>query len=119
ITMETESLYRVRWLVDSSVSDPNDVVQFRLRANQQEVWSNWCREVFSYNQHAPAAGSPKYYEITFDPSDYLRGASSPQIPLVQTPLVITFDILSFELFDDTSSWIYLDKATVEEVTISP
>lgn len=119
IIMETESLYRVRWLVDSSVTDPDDTVEFRLRANQQEVWSNWCREVYSYNQHAPAAGLPKWYELTFDPLDYTEGRYAPLIPLVETPLVLSFDILSFDPNDDTSSWIYLDRVVVEEVTVSP
>ncbi|MCD6385012.1 hypothetical protein J7M23_04465, partial [Candidatus Sumerlaeota bacterium] len=110
IQIEDGKWYRSLWMLGSSVSDPDLVPQFRLRVNQKVSWTSWMKVVNSYNQMAPSNTQYKQYELHFDP--IVQGNGDEMV-------VLSFDILSFDPGDDTTSWLYLDEVTVEELTSIP
>ncbi len=110
VTITDGTLYRATWQVGSSVSDADKAVQFRLRVNQRGSWQAWERIVNSFKQQAPCALQAKSYDVFFNP--LVTGTDDDDI-------VLSFDILSFETNDDTSSWLYLDSVNIEEVSLSP
>ncbi|MCD6386676.1 hypothetical protein J7M23_12995 [Candidatus Sumerlaeota bacterium] len=110
VSIEDGRLYRARFETRSSVRNPDDAVQFRLRVNQKGSWQGWNRVVNSYNQQAPSASEWKTYDVFFNPnvtdtSDNLA--------------VFSFDILSFSPADATTSWLFLESLRLEQVTITP
>lgn len=109
ITIQDNRIYGVWWQVASSVTDPDTCVQFRLRANQKGSWQSWDRIVNSNLQNAPTTGRRTYYFI-MNPD--VTGGSDNLV-------VLSFDILSFDPGDDTTSWLYLDMASVQDLSISP
>ncbi len=110
IPIEDDKIYQVIWLVSSSVSEPDSSLQFRLRINQPGSWQGWERIVNSYNQHAPSDISPLWYQVLFNPA---------VTDEVDDTIQLSFDLLSFDDADDTSSWIYLEEAIVQEVLLAP
>ncbi|MCD6385043.1 hypothetical protein J7M23_04620, partial [Candidatus Sumerlaeota bacterium] len=64
----------------------------------------------SNNQQAPSSTEWKTYDLFFNPD--VTGSSDNQV-------IFSFDILSFDPADDTSSWLYLENVIVEEVFITP
>jgi hypothetical protein len=110
VLLENNKLYRVRWDLESDVANPDDAVQFRLRANQIGAWSAWNRTVNSYLQASPSAGNPKRYDLFVTPA--VTGAYDDQ-------MILFFDLMSFDPTDSLSSWLYLDSVRVEEITVGP
>ncbi len=110
ILVNDEVIYCALFNVSSSVLDPDDAVQFRLRINQKGAWQGWTRIVDSFNQQAPSASSGKSYGVIFIPQ--VSGAGDDEA-------VFSFDILSFSPFDDANSWLLLDRVTVDDISISP
>lgn len=110
IQIQDGKLYRARWLVQSTTTDPDRTVQFRLRINQQGSWQSWEHIVNSFNQQAPSSGNSKWYDVFFNPA--VTGSGDDKV-------VASFDIMSFDPNDDTFSWLYLDQMTVDEATITP
>ena len=88
---------------------PDSAVQFRLRVNQRGSWTAWERVVNSNLGNAPSSGNPRDYYLYFDPR--VTGAGDDVV-------IFSFDILSFDANDDTSSWLLLDELMVEEGTFS-
>ncbi|MCD6385427.1 hypothetical protein J7M23_06575, partial [Candidatus Sumerlaeota bacterium] len=110
IPIQENKVYRALWRVASNVTEPDECVQFRLRSNQKGSWQAWSRLVNSNYQNAPTTGSPKDYYFILTPD--ITGTDD-------NLLVFSFDIMSFDPSDDTSSWLYLDAVRLEEITIIP
>jgi len=110
VSIEDGKVYRARFEASSSVTNPDDAVQFRLRVNQKGSWQGWDRVVNSFNQQSPSATEWKTYDVIFNPN--VTGTSD-NLP------VLSFDILSFDPADATTSWLYLEKVIMEEISISP
>jgi hypothetical protein len=110
ITVEDIKIYRARFNVGSSVTDPDDAVQFRLRVNQKGSWQAWDRVVVSNMGQAPSADAAKTYSVLFDPR--VSGSSDNVASLA-------FDIMSFDITDDVDSWLYLESVQVHEVNVAP
>ena len=104
------TLYRARFEVGSSCTNADDAVQFRVRVNQKGSWQAWDRGVNSNNAQAPSAATTNPYDVIFNPN--VTGSSDGLA-------IFSFDILSFDYFDDTTSWINLDTFTLEQITSSP
>ncbi|MCX7766175.1 MAG: hypothetical protein N2246_05655, partial [Candidatus Sumerlaeia bacterium] len=111
VQIENNKLYRVYWEVESSVINPDDAVQFRLRINQRESWSAWNRIVNSFLQNAPAAGNPKDYDVIFNP--VVAGIG------LDNQIVLSFDIMSFAPDDDVYSLLLLNSVRVAEIKLKP
>ncbi|MCX7766267.1 MAG: hypothetical protein N2246_06145 [Candidatus Sumerlaeia bacterium] len=111
IEVQNGKLYRLHWEIESSVLNPDDAVQFRLRANQRGTWSGWNRIVNSYLQNAPAWGYPKFYDVFINPS--VSGIAD------DNQIILSFDILSFDSSDDLFSWDLLNAVSIEEVFLNP
>ena len=110
VSIEDGKVYSVQCEMSSSVSNPDDAVQFRLRVNQKGSWQAWDRVVNSTMGQAPSDTTTQSYPVIFDPN--VTGAGDNQA-------VFSFDIMSFNFDDDTSSWLYLESLILEEMTISP
>ncbi len=106
----TAGLYKSTWTLGSSASTPNGAVQFRLRINQKGTWSAWNQVIYSNNGLAPYVGNDKLYNMYFDP--FITGAGDDLF-------VLNFDILSFDFFDETNSWIYLEEVEINEAALTP
>ena len=104
-------VYRALYQVGSSVTNPDSSVQFRLRVNQKGSWKAWDRIVNSNLQQTPSVGNSKSYGVILEST--ITGVGNDYLA------VSNFDILSFDAFDDTSSWIYLESLVFEEVTLTP
>ncbi|MCD6386114.1 right-handed parallel beta-helix repeat-containing protein [Candidatus Sumerlaeota bacterium] len=109
IIVENGKLYRVKWRVGSSATDPDKTVRFRLRVNQKGAWQAWNRVVNSFLAQAPSSGNPKEYYLFFNP--VVTGADDNLITL-------SFDVISEDVLEDVTSWVSLAEATVEEVSIA-
>jgi len=110
ISIEDAKIYRARFEMSSDMTEPDDVVQFRLRVNQKGSWQGWNRVVNSYNQQSPSATEWKTYDVIFNPN--VTGTSD-------NLAVLSFDILSFDPGDTTTSWLFLESLRLEEITITP
>jgi hypothetical protein len=110
VTIEDAKFYRVLFEVGSTTALADLTVQFRLRCNQKESWQAWHRIVNSNLQNAPSFAATKNYSIYLDPN--VTGAGD-------NLGVLSFDIISFDINDDISSWLFLDSAAVYEATVSP
>ena len=108
-SIEDAKVYRARFEMKSSVTNPDDAVQFRLRVNQLGSWQAWDRGVNSNMGQAPSTVS-KTYDVIFDPN---------VTDTTDNAAIFSFDIMSFDAGDDVSSWLYLESAILEEITISP
>ena len=116
VLVNDNTLYRARFEASSSVTYPDDVVEFRARANQKGAWQAWDRVVTSNNQQAPSASEWKTYDVIFDPQ--VTGYAVPDgVP--DDVMVFSFDIMSFNPADDLNSWLYLESMTLEEITLNP
>ena len=102
--------YRSWYEVGSYATDPDMTVQFRLRINQKGSWQSWDRVVNSNNGQAPAEPVTKFYPVMFSPN---------VTDTDDAAAVFSFDMMSFDPGDDTSSWLYLDAMILEEVVIEP
>jgi hypothetical protein len=102
-------LYRARWNLSSNVLNRDNAVQFRLRINEKDTWQSWSRTVNSINQQSVDVGHPEWYDVVFDPGGETSSVSD---------IILSFDMLSFNWFDDTDSWLYLDEVLVEAVTVN-
>jgi hypothetical protein len=111
VGMASSTMYRVVWEVESTASDADETVQFRLRQNQKGAWAAWNRTVSSNLDNAPAAGIPKLYDVIVSP--VVTGIGDDD------KLLLSFDILSFDAADDENSQLLLNEVIVEETTISP
>ena len=108
ITVTDNQLYSAHWNIGSTCANPDQTVQFRLRVNQIGSWQAWERIVNSNLQQAPCAGTPLWYAMYLDPN--VTG-------IADNDLVLSFDIMSFSLDDDTSSWIFVDEVIIEQSSI--
>lgn len=108
VPVSNQTLYRSIWTVGSSVTNPDDSLEFRLRVNQKGAWSGWTRTVKSNLSHAPSFGNNKTYDLYFRPSVSDSG---------DNVVVFSFDIMSFDPADDTTSWLYLDELQLEKVSL--
>jgi hypothetical protein len=108
--VEQDKIYRVKWDVESSVSDPDQAVQFRLLAARTDTYESWSQIIQSNMNHAPSVGNPKSYNVFLKPAE-INGA--------YCDLIFDFDILSFNWSDDATSWLYLDSVLVEEISLVP
>lgn len=109
-SIENAQTYRALFTVSSSVTNTDDAVQFRLRVNQKSSWQEWERVVNSYNLQAPSTSEWKTYDVIFEPN--VTG-------LTDENAVFSFDIMSFDPYDDENSWLYLESMSLEKVSISP
>ncbi len=96
--------YRARWIMGSTVSNPDQSVNIRLRGNNVDNWLSWLTIVNSINSAAPSSGDSKMYDLIMTPA----GASGSK-SRVPDNLVLNFDIMSFEMSDDTSSWLFAER----------
>jgi hypothetical protein len=108
ITIENFQTYRAQYTVNSSSTDADSTVQFRLRVNQKGSWQAWDRVVVSNNNQAPPP--MRNYSVIFDPN--VTGTEDDTT-------VFSFDIMSFDPNDDLYSGIYLESMALQEVIIRP
>jgi hypothetical protein len=94
--------------VSCTVSDPDDACQFRLRINQKGAWESWDRVVNSNLGHGPSLSTPRTYPVYFEP--IVTGPADENI-------IFSFDILSFDLNDDASCWLFLDSLTMDKISV--
>ncbi len=111
ISIEAGKNYRATFGISSSVLIPDDSPQLRVRVNQKGAWQAWNRIVNSNNSQGPLSDPVKTYQIILDPA--VTGPAADDI------LNLSFDIMSFDAADDTSAWLYLNEALVEEITLTP
>ncbi|MCX7765107.1 MAG: cohesin domain-containing protein [Candidatus Sumerlaeia bacterium] len=111
VTIQKGKIYRLRWEVESSATNPDEAVQFRVRTNQRGSWSAWNRVINSYLQNAPSWGNPKLYDVIIDPV-VTRTSEDDK-------LIFSFDILSFDWNDDRYSWNLLNSVSLDEILITP
>ncbi len=100
--------YRVRWTVSSSVSNADEALDFRLRANQLGDWRFWTTSVISLNDAAPTTQT-KTYDLII-------------LPEMESPIdsiFLSFDLMGFDPANDSQSWLYLDEVRMDEVSITP
>lgn len=110
IEIQKDKVYLVRWQVSSGVSDPDQVVDFRLRCNQTSNQRTWdTGTLFSLGDAYPTGMEPKTYELII----------SPQMSTPSDTIRLSFDIMSFDASNDLSSYIYLEDVTVQEYLILP
>ncbi len=109
VTIEDGNYYRTRFTVGTSVTDPDNAIQCRLRTTQQGSFHSWSRTVNSNLQNSPSATQSRTYSVVSSP--VVVGSSD-------NTFTLTYDIASFDSSDDTTSWLYLENAIIEEVTIS-
>ncbi len=102
--------YALSWTVKSTATNPDETVQFRLRCNQKGSWQAWDHVINSMLGSAPAAGSPKEYQLFFN---------SVVTDTDDNVAVFSFDLMSFDWLDDVNSWLSLDSLVMEEITLSP
>jgi len=110
VPIEAERMYRARFEMASSVSEPDDAVQFRLRVNQKGSWQGWERVVPSFFKQSPTSLEPKSYDILFAPC--VTGADEGIV-------VLSCDILNFDPTDNENSWLYLESASFDQMTLVP
>ena len=110
VTIEAGMIYRTRFTVGSTSTEPDQSIQTRLRINQKGAWQGWDRIVNSNKQQAPSATEMKTYDVFFMP--IVTGSGD-------NLAVFSFDIMSFDWFDNLYSWIYLDTCTQDEISFSP
>ncbi len=109
IEIKTDRVYRVRWYVGSSCTDPDKSIHFRLRANQLGNWRAWDTVVNSFGSAAPSAENPKTYDLVVLPQQ--NGDS------LTDSIELSFDIMSFDESNELSSWIYLNEVEVMPVLV--
>ncbi len=100
-------IYRARWTVSASVTDPHLALEFRLRANQLSNWNYWDRGVLSFNNSSPTSDNPKIYDMVM----------IPQMEDDTDTVCFSFDVLGFNPDDDLDSWIYLEQLDINEVNL--
>jgi hypothetical protein len=105
ITVEAGKNYRARATVASSAADPDKTLTFRLRANQTSNQQGWVRVVVSSNGEAPSWVEAKTYDLLIN----------PLIDSGTDTIVLSFDMLSFDSFEDLNSWVYLESIALEEI----
>jgi len=109
-TIQDGDIYRVWYEMRSSVSDADQSIQFRLRLNQVGTWFSWGRIVTSNLGNAPSVSTARFYPIILH---------SIVSDTTDDDLVMSFEIMSFDVMDDVNSWIFLDRAYMEEVDVTP
>ena len=100
--------YRVRWTVSSSVSNADDALDFRLRANQLGNWRVWTTSVTSLNDAAPTTQTKTYDLIVL-----------PEMESTTDSIVLSFDLMGFDPANDLQSWLYLDEVRIDAVSVTP
>lgn len=106
VQIENWKLYRARWAVGSSVTDPDLAVQLFLRINQRSDWAAWDRIVNSFLMNDPSVGNNKVYDVFFNPK-VTRTADNK--------VLFSFDFLNLDWNDDSNSWLYLEELTAQVV----
>jgi hypothetical protein len=94
--------------MSSSATTPDESVQFRLRINQKGAWQSWDRVVNS-NMDQSCSTTPKDYLVFLDP--VVTGPGDEN-------LVFSFDILSFDVLDNTMSWLFLEELMMDETSVA-
>jgi hypothetical protein len=110
IEISDEQVYRAAFETSTSVSNPDDTMQFRLRVNQKGSWQAWDRVVTSSHGQAPSNKEWETYHVIFDP--HITGSND-------NIAVFAFDLMSFDPNDDAYTWIYLESFKLEEIILSP
>jgi hypothetical protein len=105
ITVEAGKNYRARATVASSAADSDKTLTFRLRANQTGNQRGWVQVVVSTDGSAPSTAGAKTYELLIN----------PLIDSGTDTIVLSFDMLSFDPFEDLNSWVYLENITLVEI----
>ena len=100
----------VQCAVSSSVADPDDALKLQIRANQKGSWQTWEHAVMSFKQQGPFSSSPKVYRLFMEPRVKVAD---------ETDGVISFDMMSFDAGDDTSSWLYLEDVGLYKISVTP
>jgi hypothetical protein len=108
IQVGKDRAYLVRWLVSSSTTDPERVVDFRLRCNQTGNLRCWDTGTFFSLGHAyPTEGEPRSYDLII----------LPQMSTPSDTIRLSFDIMSLDASNDLNSYIFLEEVTVQEYLI--
>ncbi len=110
ISIDNEGIYRGIFVVTSNTMNPDHTLKFRLRVNQRHSWQGWERIVTSRNHQAPKFYEFKSHSVLFDPS---------MADTTIDPVFLSFDLMSFDWQDELNSWVYLDSAEVEEISLTP
>jgi len=110
IEVEKDRVYLVSWQVSSSTTNPDRVVDFRLRCNQTSNLRAWVTGTyFSTGAAYPAGGEPRTYEMMI----------LPQMSTESDTIRLSFDIMSIDRANDLNSFIYLEEVTIHEYVIQP
>lgn len=100
--------YRVRWTVSSSIGNPDEALDFRLRANELGNWRFWTTSITSLNDAAPTTQTKTYDLIIL-----------PETESTTDSVVLSFDLMGFNTQNDLQSWLYLDQVRLDEVSTTP
>jgi len=79
------------------------------RVNQTGNWRAWNKIVPSFGDNSPTNTTYKDYDLII----------IPQMSTGTDNLVLNFDIMSFDVNKDLSSWLLLDNLEIEEILIGP
>jgi hypothetical protein len=110
VAITDATTYAAHFEVGSSVTDADQAVQFRLRVNQKGSWQAWNHVVNSNLGQGPSSAGTTIYDVIIDPN--VTGIDDANA-------VFSFDIMSFDLNDDTSSWLFLESFAVDTITLTP
>jgi len=110
IQVRKDRVYLVSWQVSSSTTDPDRVVDFRLRCNQSSNLRAWVTGTyFSTGAAYPAGGVPRTYQLMI----------LPQMSTESDTIRLAFDIMSLDGANDLYSYIFLEEVTMVEYLIQP
>lgn len=116
IPLEKGYLYRARYTISSTVSDPRRIPLIRLRAASTNNQVNYVMEISSKQDglFEPTA-TPRVYDLYFTPARV--GASSPDNNNV-AGVVLFMDIVNFDDSDDPYGAVLLHDVSITRIVFS-
>lgn len=96
--------YRAVFMVKTSEANPDNALSFRVRCNQAASNRSWVANCDSVQGTAPTNTGPKIYAL-----DILPEFNDPT-----EKVSFSFDMLSFNPFDNLTGWVYLESFILAE-----
>lgn len=110
IIVQKDKIYRARFRVSTSVSDPVEALDFNLRCLQPANHRSWITGTYFSNYSVyPIHNTPRDFDLII----------FPQLASPTDKIQLAFDLLSFDNLKDTHSLIYLHEVELQEIQILP
>lgn len=110
IIAQKDKIYRARFRVGTSVSDPVKALDFNLRCLQYTNYRSWVTGTYFSNYSVyPTHNTSRDFDLII----------CPQLASPTDKIQLAFDLLSFDNLKDTHSWIYLHEVQLQEIQILP